>query len=342
MTLSAKASLKRPAMNSSIFNEIDLRKVFPFSPQARQFTQSVKDRCINPDHEDLKGSMLVFNNGCYCMACGFRLSTRKALEHLRPEMDNKQLVDWLRSGNFKFTPSKENAPKILDADTTIFNHIRLAQSKTYVALVSDFGFTKQSIAKWRLGIADVSVNVSRVDENPKYETQERIAIPVIVEGRVQQIIYRKLYDSQLGEKIQVVRGCGAKLINSDALEKSKRAFHVEGWGDVIALDQLGIVATSSTNGAGHFHSAWIEHFRYVSDLGVSGDADASGHKLITRFQQKLPWAKPVYPPYQMGSKGDWRDFVRDGGTREQFEKLVKQAQKKAQLARMEAKYAARN
>lgn len=321
---------------SSLFDTVaeavDLRKCFPFSDDVREFDRYMLDHCVGPTHSDQARSMLVYANGLCCQACGYKRSTLGAMFDIRGG-NIMELAEELMGGPFAFDGNAVRPePKPLNEDLAAHYHIRLLRDPAAYAKVRAMGFTDEAITHWRLGLHTVGVVVN---ETPvEYENQTRIVFPVFAGGKLRQLLYRKLDDEQRGVKIQMETGAGSWLINVDAIKTSRRVIYAEGWGEVIALWQLGETAVSSTNGAGHWNDDWAEDLAFTRELFVTGDADAAGQAQIQRIRKKLYWAKPLYVPFEFGTKGDWRDYVLQGGTREGLLRLLRSAPKLSAIERI--------
>ena len=344
-----------PSIFGLVQARVDLHKVYPFTAKARKFDQDYyRDVCIGPDHDDTAASMMVHHDGVYCMACGYARKTLAAayqalkmrrLERIKatgvdePFVNIAYLADELLEGDYALEEEleyEEPAQRTIPIQSIQEACIKLWNNPEYLTIVRGFGFTDEAIRHWRLGIKEVPINIAPDGEEPKYEIQTRINFPVFEDGKAIQEVYRKLHDEQLGGKIQVRARFGAKLINRNALKTPGPKIIVEGWGDVIALWQLGFDAVSSTNGAGHWNSAWFEDLGLCLNLWSSGDADAAGEGLIKRVRKNCPWVRPIRPPFELGTKGDWRDFVKAGGTREQILKVMRKGAANAVLDKMRA------
>lgn len=345
----------KPAGNSSIFSavqqKVDLHKVYPLEG-ARRFDGYYRARCISPDHQDDAASMMIYQDGVYCLACGYKRGTLAAAyqklkvdraarmqrsgEYEEP-INIHYLAEDLLNGDFELDEEPEVhvfAERTIPQQAITESVTRLWNSPRYLDVVRSFGFTDEAIRFWRLGLKDVGVNISDDPVNGAYENQTRIVFPVFSEGRAVQEIYRKTSDEQRGAKVQVRSGFGAHLINREVLHKGEPVLIVEGWGDVIALWQLGINAVSSSSGAGHWNNEWFDDLGQCTNLYASGDADKAGEGLIARIRYHCPWVKLIRPPFEQGSKGDWRDFVKAGGTKQKVEALMKRGRINAVLDKL--------
>lgn len=325
---------------------VDLRKCFQFSAAARQFPEGYwRDHCIAKDHTDDHATMLVFQDGVFCPACGFRRSVLGALM-VQSGRDQYDLASELLAGGYEIDPDTvvERKTKKLNSDAVFKGHIWLLQNPSVLNRVLAWsGFTMQAILHWKIGVMNVGVNISDNPKQPVYENQNRISFPVFEGDRLTQVLYRKLVneqleEDQLGPKIQMESGAGSQLINGANIERDKPSTVIicEGWGDVVALWQLGYYAVTSTNGAGHWNKDWNEYLFFVPKVFVSGDADFAGMKMIDRMRQHIYWARPLPPPFEYGTKGDWRDFVKQGGTKATVEARMKDTGRALAITRLDA------
>lgn len=320
---------------------VDLRKAFQFSAAARQFPEGYwRDHCIAPDHTDDHATMLVFADGVFCPACSFRRSVLGALM-VQSGRSVAELAAELLQGGFEIDPETvvERKEKKLNSDAVFKAHIWLLQHPETLKKVLDWsGFSLQAILHWKIGVMNVGVQIGEDPKNPIYENQDRISFPVFDGDRLIQVLYRKLDDEQLGPKLQMESRAGSQLINGANIERDKPSTVIicEGWGDVVAFWQLGYYAITSTNGAGHWNKSWDEYLHFVPKIYVTGDADFAGQKMIDRMRQHIYWARPLPPPFEYGTKGDWRDFVKQGGTKATVEARMKDAGRALAIARLSA------
>ncbi len=103
---------------------------------------------------------------------------------------------------------------------------------------------------------------------------------------------------------------------------------VEGEKDVDSLWRIGIPATTNPGGAGKWRAEFGEHLR-SADVVLLPDNDEAGWKHVHEVGAALTGIAGrtrvlVLPG--LPSKGDVSDWLDAGGTREQFDVLVEQAQ----------------
>lgn len=304
--------------------EVDLRLVLADRlEEARDFGRYDRARCISPEHKDGAPSALFFADGWSCTACGARGDACDVYQLFNPQLSLRSAAEALLAGDWKLE-GNASAPRelrSLDQDLATRYHLALAGRPDQVAALEAYGISKDSIRRFRLGLATVKVWL----DDGSFEEQERWAVPAFRGGHLQQILYRKSHDDQAGPKTQMETGAGSHLYNRDALVTADVAVFCEGWADAICFHQVGITAVTSTNGAGHFREEFAEELSNIRRLYVVGDADRAGNKMVERFLKRLPWAREITIPAPEGSKQDIRDLWTAGWRRPEFLKLLRQA-----------------
>jgi hypothetical protein len=113
-----------------------------------------------------------------------------------------------------------------------------------------------------------------------------------------------------------------------------QAFITEGEKDADGLAALGLVATTSPQGAGKWHSEYCGPFRGIEEVLILPDNDEIGRKHALDVAGKLYEAKvvvgqnikilelPGLPP-----KGDVSDWLQAGGTKEELIRLARECRK---------------
>ena len=104
-------------------------------------------------------------------------------------------------------------------------------------------------------------------------------------------------------------------------------FIVEGEKDVLALNTLGVVATTNPGGAGKWRSEYCEYLR-GADVILAPDGDEVGwqhiHQVGAQLQGIAARVRVLVLP-DLPPKGDVSDWIAAGGTREQLDDLVTRA-----------------
>lgn len=310
-------------------------------------------KCLSPEHDDTQASMLVYPDQCRCTACSFKADI---LDFYRMEHPDTRLVDaiteLMTNPDIKFAGEvKARELRGLDQDLGTRYHLALVEHPEAVTGLEGMGFTREAIRFYQLGYAEVLVRLwekeyplaataPRIEwleingEQVPFQLQWRYSVPVIRDGRLVQVLYRRAVDGDLGPKITMEKGAGVHLFNADALRDAEMAVYCEGWGDAIVYWQAGIVAVTSTSGAGHFNEEWSDLLGHVKRLYVVGDADNAGQRMMARFKQRLPWARPLELPWSQGTKMDNRDLWLAGWRRNDFLRMLKQADLKSSWSAM--------
>lgn len=153
-----------------------------------------------------------------------------------------------------------------------------------------------------------------------------IVIPVYNEGDKWIFNkYRRDPESELGPKYKYDPGTSTSLFNRFALEQPQESVYiVEGEFDALALISQGLVAVSSTGGAGSFDKNWDKLFKDVKDVYICYDADAPGINGAINVQSILPQAKVIWLPTGTPQK-DVTEYLLTHGI-ESFKKLVEEAE----------------
>lgn len=329
-------------------NEVDLRLWFPFSEEARQFDRYYLDVCVAPDHPDSAPSMLVYADGVFCTACGFKADTTKAYQLYNSTLSATAAAKALLRGEFKLDPNAvvKRSIRALDPDVATRAHLRLASEPAFIERLENMGFSKRTIRQNQLGLAEVGVRTGKDEQgNEQYEQQLRFSVPVWGHNRsLKQIIYRRIDgDYSAGAKIQSESGAGVQLIGEYELEGADCVLIVEGWADRLIAYQLAgslpykkFACVTSTGGAGSWTKAWSELVSEAKFVYVSGDADSAGQKLVDRVLTDIPWGKPLPPLGPGGSKADLRDYYLAGGR--DLPGLLKRANNEAAIRLLRRKY----
>lgn len=324
--------------------EVDCQKLFPDDGTAESFGRYERRRCIHPDHPDQVPTLLVYPDGYTCPACSWRGDAIDLWRMQHPDVGLRDACialldnpDWEFSGEVQARVIREP-----DQDLAVRYHLALASRPEAVRDLLAMGFSPQAVRHYKLGLARVLVRLDPEeggfseelpeltwltigDRQVPYQRQERFAVPVVNDGRLRQVIYRKWHPTDLGAKVTLEKDAGAHLFGRDELTEASTAIIVEGWGEKLVVWDWGFTAVTSTNGAGHWSREWNAELANVKRLYVVGDADAAGQKMVRRVQSDLPWARPITLPWAEGSKMDLRDGKLAGWTRQDFVKLLRAA-----------------
>lgn len=162
--------------------------------------------------------------------------------------------------------------------------------------------------------------------------RRRYVIPVT--NRQNELVNVRLYDpSAKGDKPKMLPfavGYGTQLFHPQGLDEGDSVVLCEGETDCMTLVQNGIPAVTHTGGAGAFQMTWVPEFR-GKHVYICYDEDDSGRKGALRTARMLrDVAAGVYIVSGLNTgktNGDVTDFFMGGGTAEQFQELLEEAQK---------------
>jgi hypothetical protein len=112
------------------------------------------------------------------------------------------------------------------------------------------------------------------------------------------------------------------------LEGADAVFVVEGEKDVLSIEELGLVATCNSGGAGNFMSELVPYFT-GKQIAILPDNDEPGRAHALKVASLLvPVAKSlkIVELPDLPAKGDVTDYINAGGTVEQIRELYRKAQ----------------
>jgi DNA primase len=124
------------------------------------------------------------------------------------------------------------------------------------------------------------------------------------------------------------KGVGPLLFNSDLLKVADKVIITEGPVDAILLNQNGIPAVSHNGGAENWLYEWFEYFIYAKEIIIVYDNDKPGMIGAKKVAKNLGiYRCKLYNFAGYEDKYDVVDFFRDGGTKDEFERIVKDESK---------------
>lgn len=104
------------------------------------------------------------------------------------------------------------------------------------------------------------------------------------------------------------KGAKAALYGTQSLQGADYAIICEGELDSLILQSRGLVAVTSTGGAGTFEPEWADVFKAIPALYITYDNDEAGKKGAMKVGKILPKAKIVRLPIEVGDGGDVTDY----------------------------------
>ena len=115
------------------------------------------------------------------------------------------------------------------------------------------------------------------------------------------------------------------LYNREVLTFVSGIYIVEGMVDCILLNQLGLPAVCSTNGANSWNSGWIKYFSKIKSIVYVADNDSAGKIGAYSVANALGlYRVKILRFKEQALKYGSLDYFRDGGTKEEFLNLVQE------------------
>lgn len=247
--------------------------------------------------------------GCWdCKKCQV---SGNAWTYLRDykQMGNDQIFQHFEKYGISRDQQKEEPdipkPKIFSIKAVEYFCSRLSE-ETISEFAIERGLSIEILRKYRIGINDV----------------DEFTLPVVDEfGDIRNILRKRAGGSTISSK----DGDAVLFGIDDLIFDAKEIFIVEGPWSTLALKERGYKAVG-TCGAGILKDEQVSLFK-DKEVFFIPDNDVAGKKGIEKIAQKLKTiAKHIYViKLPVSEQKDIRDFFKDGGTTEQFEKLIKQA-----------------
>src|SRR5712692_722007 len=160
-------------------------------------------------------------------------------------------------------------------------------------------------------------------------SEQRITIPI--SNRDREIAFFKLArdpeDVSSSAKMYATPGSTIELYGWEILSASPRRVVIcEGEFDRLVLETQGFDAVTSTGGAGSWRSEWSSALSEIPEVFICYDRDEAGESGALRVARKIPNARIVKLPDEVGDGGDVTDFfVRLGGSPADFSVLLEAA-----------------
>ncbi len=163
----------------------------------------------------------------------------------------------------------------------------------------------------------------------------RITIPVF--NREGELVFFKLArdpEDRLSPKMTTYPGGPIELYGwEQVLRKPPEIVICEGEFDRLVLEANRLFAVTSTGGAGAFRCEWAKDFSPIPKVYICFDNDDAGRSGALRIARMIPHARIIELPQEVEHGGDVTDFfVRLGGTRDDFLKLMSEAKSPAPRA----------
>jgi CHC2-type zinc finger protein/Toprim domain-containing protein len=154
---------------------------------------------------------------------------------------------------------------------------------------------------------------------------ERIVIPIFnADGIWLFNKYRRDPAVSEGPKYTYDAGSHSSLYGIDKLPGAAQVIICEGEFDALILEANGFVGVTSTGGAGTFKQEWLD-LMTGKELFMCFDNDEAGRKGMVKLTKMNSLIKCIPLVRDLGEHGDITDFFTHGGTKKDFEILMKVA-----------------
>ncbi len=151
-------------------------------------------------------------------------------------------------------------------------------------------------------------------------------VPIFMDGTFRQ--FQKRRDLPKKEVGRWYRGVPPLLFNEGVLRVTDFVVVAEGPNDVLALAQQGIPAVCVDVGAETWLPEWYPKFTNCKDIVICYDNDSGGEFGSRKVVQHLGiYRTKIYNFWEFDKSYSPSYFFRDGGTKEQFNDLIKEKSK---------------
>lgn len=206
---------------------------------------------------------------------------------------------------------KGKKSKLPDTNKILTCHSALLRDKEVMSyLKEDWGLERGIVEKFKLG-------VMKDKENVKWLT-----IPHAFDGTYYNLKRRSLPPAS--KQFKRFTGGKSVLFNLDAIKEHKTIIITEGEKDALTLLQHGYTnVLGTTTGAGSFSPGWIDDLEYVEKIYLVYDSDIAGVRSVKKVAEMLGLERCRHVQLPSNDVNDY--FVRDGGTKEEFDKLLRKS-----------------
>ena len=168
----------------------------------------------------------------------------------------------------------------------------------------------------------------------------KIVIPIpSIKGEWLFVKRRQPPGSTLEPKYQYQAGAEAALYGAHLLSGAQEVVICEGEMDALVLRSRGILAVSSTGGAGTFLDQWVPWFEGIPKIYIIYDLDEAGKIGALMVGKLIPRAQIVRLPPELGEHGDVTDFfMKAGKSVEEFRTLLNKGRSVQEIEETGARY----
>lgn len=269
--------------------------------------------CIfhHDEHASLSVNLQTGQWKCFVPTCrGFAGGNLVQFIALLRNIPTDEAYKWIANEcGVELEPIKRPPPELSEEKVLEYHQALLNDRETLTFLLTKYLWKLEIIQYFKLGLCFTG-------------PEKRISIPIYDEKNILVNIRKKPLTS--GKCIGIEFWNQMRLFPIMHLE-GETVYLFEGEKDCILACQLGLNAMTVTSGAGAFSQEWIPYFKDKS-LVVCYDIDEAGIAGAIKLKEFLLHVtrdlKIVGLPIKKPANGDFTDYILQGGTAEEFLKLV--------------------
>lgn len=247
-----------------------------------------------------------------CKSCGIK---GNAVTYLRDyeHKDNNQIAECLKSygingNNYVLTVSRSSVPCEQFNEDLVEQYVANLSDVKLKEFAEERGLTVEILKKYKLGLNE----------------KDEFTLPVYdVDGVIKDIRRKRIGSDTISSA-----GAEVFLFGIQDLLCNNRIFVTEGEWSKMALETQGYPSVG-VPGASVFKDEWISYFK-DKEVNLVYDLDAGGENgtkvVIKKLISVAKEIRVIRLPKELGEGKDVRNFFNDGGSKEQFEELIKQAE----------------
>ncbi|MDP8229793.1 MAG: AAA family ATPase [Candidatus Gorgyraea atricola] len=247
-----------------------------------------------------------------CKSCGIQ---GNAITYLRDyeHKNNNQITECLKScginGNgYVLSTSRSNIPCKYFDEGLVERYVNNISNDKLKEFAQERGLPVEVLKKYKIGINE----------------RGEFSLPVYdIEGKIRDIRRKRIGSDTISSA-----GAEVFLFGIEDLLLNNRIFVTEGEWSKMALEVQGYPSIG-VPGASILKDEWVTYFMN-KEVNIVYDLDSGGEngtkRLIKKLKSIAKEIKVIHLPKELGEGKDIRDFFNNGGSKEQFEELIRQAE----------------
>jgi len=289
-------------------------------------------------HDDHNPSMMLTQNRYHCFACGAsgdvidwtiktsasEMSFLEACEALQSPRNERRTVMPNRKASRVVNNEINDSAKVTYSTDEVLRYCQTMTADDYALLQKATGWNRDSCQHFRIGT--------------RHRGSKMYTIPIPAEDNNDVYVDIKVYNPlhKLNGFIKywhLNKGQGKRntLFNALAAKDADTVFIAEGEKDAINMHQLGLIAVSGTSGCSAIMKEWATMLANVKKIYVVMDNDEPGRiaagKWLRMIRRSIIFDWRVLPIAVKKKGFDFSDFVKEGGTKEQFLSVVSKVER---------------